>query len=321
MTSTGTVSPFETIIGIDISKDRLDIAALPGRQHHSFANTPAGHARFIAWIARHAPGPFLVFEATGACHRDIEQAIARAGLAHAKVNPARAKAFAKALGQSAKTDRLDAAMLAALGQSGLAAPAEPTSQTLYDLRELETALSGLIRQRAQARTRIHTQRLPAVRRMTRQLIALLGRQIEQLEARMLDLIGADPALKRKAGTLISIPGIGGRTAARLVCGMPELGELSGAQAASLSGTAPRTRQSGKRQARAFVHGGRAHIRRILYMPALIAARHNPDMKTLYQRLTEAGKPPKVALAAIMRKLVCLANALIKNNRKWTPQPA
>lgn len=320
MTSTGTISSFETIIGIDISKDHLDAFELPGRARHRFAQSGTGIRSLMKRVGL-ATSPLVVFEATGPYHRDLEQALGRAGIVFSRVNPARAKAFSKVLGQPAKTDSLDAAMLAALGQSGLAAPTPPLPESLHELKALETALSALIADRARLRTRAHTLVLALLKRQNTAQVALLDKQIKALEAEIRRRLDEDPDLRRKTEILTSIPGIGLRTAHRLICRMPELGTLSQGQAASLSGTAPRTRQSGKWHGHAFVQGGRALVRQALYMPALIAARFNPDMKQLYQRMTQSGKPRKVALATIMRKLVCLANTLIKNNRIWTTNPA
>jgi transposase len=243
-----------------------------------------------------------------------------AGLALCKVNPARARRFAEAIGQSAKTDRIDAAMLARMGAvlepDARAAP----SKTASDLKELHMMRAALVKDRTAAKNRAGTLTLPLLKRQLRQRLAAIDRQITQIEQAMQALIEADPELARKRDILISIPGIAERSAFALLTGMPELGDLGNPAASALSGTAPRTRQSGKWTGKAFVQGGRAHVRRSLYMPALAAARFNPDLNHTYRHLTGRGKPPKLALTAIMRKLIILANTLIRENRKWTPKP-
>lgn len=310
----------ETTIGVDVSKDTLDAHLHPDGTHRQFTNNAAGFRAMLAWIGGR-PVARLVFEATGAYHRAFERAMGEAGLALCKVNPARAKRFADAAGQGAKTDRIDAAMLARMGLA-LQPQARPApSKVQADMKELQMMRAALVKDRVAVKNRAPTLTLPLLKRQLRERLAAIGRQIEQIERALRELVEADPELARKRDILISIPGIAERSAVALLTGMPELGDLDGQTAAALSGTAPRTRQSGKWTGSAFVHGGRAHVRRSLYMPALAAARFNPDLKAKYKALTQKGKPPKLALTAIMRKLIVLANALIRSDRKWTPHPA
>jgi transposase len=306
-------------IGVDVSKDTLDVHLHPDGMHRQFTNDAAGFLLILDWIAGR-PVTRLVFEATGAYSRAFERAMGEAGLALCKVNPARARRFAEASGQGAKTDRIDAAMLARMGAL-LQPDARPApSKTASDLKELHMMRAALVKDRAAAKNRAATLTLPLLKRLLRQRLAAIDRQIRQIEQAMHALIEADPELARKRDILISIPGIAERSAFALLTGMPELGDLDSQAAGALSGTAPRTRQSGKWTGKAFVQGGRAHVRRALYMPALAAARFNPDLRETYQTLTRRGNPPKLALTAIMRKLAILANALIRDNRKWTPKP-
>lgn len=306
-------------IGVDVSKDTLDVHLHPDGLHRQFTNDATGYRAVLGWVAGR-PVARLVFEASGAYHRAFERAMGEAGLALCKVNPARARRFAEAIGQSAKTDRIDAAMLARMGAvlepDARAAP----SKTASDLKELHMMRAALVKDRTAAKNRAGTLTLPLLKRQLRQRLAAIDRQITQIEQAMQALIEADPELARKRDILISIPGIAERSAFALLTGMPELGDLGNPAASALSGTAPRTRQSGKWTGKAFVQGGRAHVRRSLYMPALAAARFNPDLNHTYRHLTGRGKPPKLALTAIMRKLIILANTLIRENRKWTPKP-
>lgn len=306
-------------IGVDVSKDTLDVHLHPDGTHRQFTNDASGFSLILDWIAGRSVAR-LVFEATGVYHRAFERAMGEAGFALCKVNPARARRFAEASGQGAKTDRTDAAMLARMG-AVLEPDARPApSKTACDLKELHMMRAALVKDRAAAKNRAATLTLPLLKRLLRQRLAAIDRQIGQIEQAMHALIEADSELARKRDILVSIPGIAERSAFALLTGMPELGDLDSQAAGALSGTAPRTRQSGKWTGKAFVQGGRAHVRRSLYMPALAAARFNPDLRETYQALTRRGKPPKLALTAIMRKLAILANALIRDNRKWTPKP-
>lgn len=310
----------ETTIGVDVSKDTLDVHLHPAGDHRQFENTPKGFRAILKWIGDQ-PVARLVFEATGPYHRAFERAMGDAGLPLCKVNPRQAKRFGEAIGQLAKTDRMDAAMLARFGvlvEPGIrAAP----SKIISDLKDLHVARIALVKDRTAARNREKTLTSPLLKRQTRQRLSSIESHLKEIEAAIHALINADVDLRRKFAILVSIPGIATRSAFALLIDMPELGTLAAQEAAALSGTAPMTRQSGKRTGKAFVSGGRVNVRQALYMPALVAARFNPDLKDKYQAFTARGKPPKVALTAIMRKLIILANALIRDNREWAPKMA
>lgn len=318
MTSTGPRSTYHSAIGIDVSKDHLDVCRLPGREHRRFSNTIAGLDELIGWV-KTCRVDLTIFEATGAYHRALERALGEAELTLCKVNPLRAKRFAEALGHHAKTDPLDAEALASMALAGVVGPTPPVDAKALHLKELEGELQSLIALLAQTEVRLKTLQGRLVIRQAKTRRDRLKRQIAELEAEIARTIATDTGLQRRLDILTSIPGIAQRTAARLLIRMPELGTLTPGQAASLSGTAPRTRQSGQWKGVAFVHGGRADVRKALYMPAIVARRCNPDLKRLFERLTSQGKPAKLALTAIMRKLIILANALIRDNRKWTPE--
>jgi transposase len=198
---------------------------------------------------------------------------------------------------------------------------QPKPENLNELKELYVAREALVKDRTAARNREKQLTLPLLRRQNAQRLAQIERQIEAIEAGIKARLKADPALARKLEILTSVPGLSTITAFALLIEMPGLGSLDGKQAASLAGLAPMTRQSGRWTGRAFMSGGRASVRRALYMPALAAARFNQDLKAKYQQLIDAGKPPKLAIAAIMRKLLVLANALLKGDRYWTEKPA
>ena len=307
-------------IGVDVSKDTLDVHLHPDGLHRQFTNDASGFRGILGWIADR-PVARLVFEASGVYHRAFERAMDEAGIALCKVNPARARRFAEAAGQTAKTDRIDAAMLARMGAVLKPDTRPALSKTACDLKELHMMRAALVKDRTAAKNRAGTLTLALLKRQLAQRLAAIDRQIRQIEQAMRALIEADPGLARKRDILISIPGIAEQSAFALLTGLPELGNLDRQAAGALSGTAPRTRQSGKWTGKAFVQGGRAHVRRSLFMPALAAARFNPDLRQTYKTLTGRGKPPKLALTAVMRKLIILANALIRENRTWTPKPA
>ena len=283
-----------------------------------FANNAAGIKRLAEWIG--APVQCVVYESTGPWHRALEEALADT-LPLACVNALRARRFAQALGQEAKTDAVDARVLAAMGAAIPLRNVTPRSATGRDLDELQTARDALVRDRTAALNRGHHARYPLLKRQFELRLAQMERQIKALDAEIGKLIAADEALSRRAEVLTSIPGIARVTAAGLLSKMPELGRIDGKAAASLAGLAPVTRESGAWKGRSFIGGGRSRPRRMLYMAAVSAITHNPDLARKYQELRARGKPPKVALTAVMRKLVVLANALLAQDRKWTPQPA
>jgi transposase len=302
-------------IGIAVSKDTLDVHIHPAGEHRQFENTPTGFRTIVRWIADR-PVARLVFEATGPYHRAFERAMGEAGLPLCKVNPRQAKRFGEALGQLAKTDRTQ-------GCSPASGPC--SNRTCARRPRRSSVISRTCMWPAQPSSRIAPQpgtgKIPLLKRPSRERLAQIARHLEAIEDRMLAIIESDQDLARRLAILTSIPGVATRSAFTLIADMPELGTLDGQATAALSGTAPMTRQSGKRTGKAFVTGGRVNVRQALYMPALVAARFNPDLAAMYQAMTARGKPPKVALTAIMRKLIILANALIKADRKWESRGA
>jgi transposase len=307
-------------IGIDISKDHLDVHRLSDGARARFANDKTGHKALIKWLSK-VPVARVVYEPTGPYHRGLEHALGSVGLPLAKVNPRQARRFAEATGRLAKTDRADAAMLARMGEL-LALQSGPMhGKILNDLKELHVARQALVKDRTAAKNREKTLSIALLKRQNMARLKEIGRALAAIDQVMKTLIASDASLHRRFDILLSIPGVSMLTACALLIDMPELGTLDGKQAASLSGLAPIARQSGHWIGRAFIRGGRANVRQALYMPALVAARFNPDFKHTYGRLIGAGKPPKVAITAIMRKLVVLANALLRDDRSWSPNLA
>jgi len=262
----------------------------------------------------------VVFEPTGPYHRDFEAAFS-GRLQLVKVNPLQARRFAQSQGTRAKTDAVDAAMLARMGRALELVPDRPAEEIQIVLRELRVARSGLVRDRTALMNRLSAARLPLVRRLVKARLAQAERQIATLDAEIEARLEACPKRRRAAQILTSIPGIGRITARSILAECPEIGTLRHKQIAALAGLAPMTRQSGTWCGKARIEGGRRHLRQALFMPALVAMKKNPDLSAKYHALRAAGKPHKVALTALMRKLLILANTLLKENRLWQPKSA
>ncbi len=301
-------------VGIDISKAHLDAHRLADGHSAQFDNDPAGFRALIDWIG--TPVECVAYEATGPYHRDLEEALSKAKLPLAKVNPWQARRFAEATGSRAKTDAVDARKLAQLAATLEPRRTQVPSKTQRRLQDLQTSRDALMRQRTAALNRRRQLREPLLKQQNQ--INMFERHLRAIDRKLQTLIAADEARARKLEILTSIPGIAATTATGLLAEMPELGALSGKAAASLAGLAAVPRESGAWQGRAFIRGGRARARRLLYMPAVSALRWNPDLAEVNRRLRARGKPGKVALVAVMRKLIVLANTLVRQDRIWSP---
>ena len=295
--------------GLDIAKLNLQLH-LAGRIH-DLPNTAAGHRRLLKLLTSQ-PGVHVVCEATGGYERAVVAALHEAQVPVSVLNPARVRHFARATGQRAKTDDLDAAVLTAYGQALQPKPTAPRS-------EQEQQLAELIRRRVQVLEvlvgqRQQTQRLtvPVLRRQAQSLVRRLEREVKQIEAQLKELRTQAATLDARVQKLEAITGVGTLTALGVLAELPELGSLNRRQAAALAGLAPHPRESGQWHGRRSIGGGRAPVRRALYMAALVAAHANRQLKAFYQRLRTAGKPAKVALTAVMRKLIVLMNHILKN---------
>ena len=300
-------------IGIDISKATLDVYASPAGIDCRFDNSVKGHKALLKWLTQW-PIERIAYEATGTYHRALEAALADRPCI--RLNPERARRFAQATGTLAKTDLIDAAILARMAAT-LQPPIRPArSQKQVLLAELINARDGLIRDRTALKNRQKNISLAILKRHCKQRLDQIACHVEALDAEIAAIIAADAELARRHEILASIGGLGTLTANQLIATMPELGTLENKQAASLAGLAPVARQSGQWKGKSFIRGGRANVRKALYMPALVAARFNPDLKAKYQQFIAQGKPPKVAITAIMRKLIVIANTLLKADRIW-----
>jgi len=304
-------------IGIDVCKARLDVHIEPGGAHFASANTPKGRARLAQQLKR-LPVALVVMEATGKWHLAIHRHLHEAGMLVAVINPYRSRKLADVFGQLAKTDRIDAKVLALFAERIRPPVSLPASKAIGELRELGAGRRALIGERTALVNRLATVQSKLVARQLRSRLKTVQRHISQLDDAIKTLIDSQPDLHHKRRLLLSIPGIGPIVAQILIAHMGELGACSPGQIAALAGLAPMNRDSGTMRGRRMIRGGRAHVRKALYMAALSATRYNPDMKAFYARLTDNGKKPKVALVAVMRKLIILANTLIGENREWKP---
>lgn len=295
----------------------MDVHELPSGRTARIANTAAGFKDLAAWISPETG--CVAYESTGRWHRAMEEALA-ATQPLACVNPARARRFAQALGQEAKTDAVDARVLAMMAAAIKLRRVEQSSPVQRDLEELNTARDALMRDRTATLNRSKHLRHKLLRRQNKLRLAQIERQIKALDMEIRSLVGDDDDLSRKVQILTSIPGVAQITAVGLLAGMPELGRLDGRAAASLAGLAPFTRESGKWKGYSFIGGGRRRVRQALYMASLSAINCNPDLARQYQALRSRGKPGKVALAAIMRRMLVLANVLITEDRAWQAVP-
>ncbi|PZU82002.1 MAG: IS110 family transposase, partial [Shinella sp.] len=303
----------EITIGADISKDHIDLYRLPDGDRLRVSNDGKGFAAVLGWIGN-TPVARVVYEPTGAYHRAFERFMLTSGLPVSKVNPRQARRFAEATGKLAKTDRADAEMLAQFGMLLNPRLLSPDAASFGELKELHAARLALVKDRTAAKNRGRNITQPLLKRQSTARLKQIEAQIAQVEQAITDHIALDESLKARFDILVSIPGLSKITAFTLLIEMPELGELDEKAAGKLAGLAPSDRQSGRWTGRAFIIGGRAIVRQALYMPALVATRFNPDLKVKYHTLRKAGKPPKVAITAIMRKLVVLANALLRKQQ-------
>ena len=302
------------IVGIDIAKAHLDLHLLPEGRGWRIAYTPAAMAELVEQMCRLQVG-LVVMEASGGYERLCADLLAGAGLAVAVINPRQVRRFAGALGKLAKTDRIDAAIIADYG-----ARIRPPAR--YRADPERSRLAALVARRRQlvAMTVVERQRAdpaqldPTVADDIARHLHFLELDLHDLEQRIAALIAGHPLWARLSAALQAINGVGPQTATALITQMPELGTVSRRQAAALAGLAPINRDSGASRGRRFVQGGRTSLKTALYLAALSAARFNPVLKTFYLRLRTAGKPPKTALIAVARKLLTILNAIAKQTR-------
>ncbi len=303
--------------GIDVAQEWLDVALSFSETGKRWANDEAGIAAAVTWLKEQQP-TLVVLEATGGLEVPVVAALACGSVPTAVVNPRQVRDFAKALGKLAKTDRIDAQVLARFG-----AAVKPSSRRLPDAQAQE--LNSLVARRRQV-LEMHTaevnrrhRALPVVRRCIDQVLRLLEVQLAELDKDLQDRLKASPLWREQEDLLQSVPGVGNVLTFTLIADVPELGSLNRKQISALVGVAPLNRDSGNFRGKRRVWGGRASVRAILYMATLAATRWNPIIRSFYQRLLAAGKPKKVALTACMHKLLVILNAMVKYKTLWNPR--
>ena len=307
-------TPIETFVGIDISKATLDVAIWQSDQYRKFSNDAKGIQELMAWLSELAP-ILIVLEATGGYERLIVAELVLAGLPVAVVNPKRVRDFARSTGLLAKTDKLDAHVLA-----HFAAAVRPAVRPLHS--EEEERLAALVSRRRQLiemltmeKNRLSNAHATMRTHLQTHINWLMDEQ-KILEAEIDQFIQGTPLWKEKDELLRSVPGVGNVTSITILAELPELGTINRQEIAALVGVAPVNKDSGIKSGKRRVFGGRASVRSVLYMAALSATRFNRTIKAFYDRLIKAGKPFKVAITACMRKLLTILNAIIRHNQPW-----
>lgn len=301
-------------IGIDVSKDRLDIGVLGEKQARQVENTCQGIGQLVAWMLELQP-ELIVVEATGGYQRSVVDALFHAGLSVAVVNPARVRQFARACGLLAKTDKLDAQVLAEFGQRVQPKRYEGKS-------EAENQLSALLVRRKQLEEMLKAEQnrlrtiSPSLRGSVERIIAILKEEKKRLEEQIEQFLREQKAWQEQREILDSAPGVGPVTTATLLADLPELGKMDRKKIAALVGVAPMNYDSGKKRGYRKTKGGRGEVRSILYMSTLVATRHNPVIQAQYQQLLKRGKLKKVALTACMRKFLTILNAMVRDRQPF-----
>jgi transposase len=301
-------------VGIDVSKDRLDVHVRPDNIERSLANDEQGFNGLLDVVQQLSP-TIIVLEATGGYERRLVAFLLAHQLPIAVINPKRVRHFAKATGQLAKTDRIDAAMLAHFAEVMQPPVRSIPDAFLEELRDLLARRRQLLDMIVAEKNRLATTR-KSIRRQLLEHIHWLEKRLTSLDEDLDHHIESSPTWKAKDDLLQSVPSIGPASSRSLLIQLPELGQLNRHQIASLVGIAPFNQDSGRFRGRRSIQGGRTSVRCALYMPTLVAIRHNPSIREFYQRLVLTGKPKMVALIASMRKLLTILNSIIKNNQPW-----
>lgn len=312
-------SLIEKFVGVDVSKGTLDLCIEPAMERLHVAHDEAGIMQVVKRLKEVAP-TLIVMEATGGLEVRLATELAGQGLPVAVINPRQARDFAKATGQLAKTDAVDAAVLAAFARAIRPAVRPIKDADVRDLDDLLTRRRQLIEMRVQETLRLKTASKVQKTSLTAH-IAWLDERIADLDDDLTRRLRSSDVWRAKDDLLRSIPGVGAVTSLTMLAKCPELGSLNRREIAKLTGVAPVANDSGKRRGKRFIWGGRADVRAVLYMATVSAIRCNPLIKAFADRLTQAGKPAKVVIVACMRKLLTIMNSMVKNNTPWNPKLA
>ncbi len=302
-------------VGIDVSKDRLDVHVRPSGEAFAVTRDGKGLEELIERLRAWTP-TLVAVEATGGFETIVAAALAGAGLPLVVVNPAQIRHFAQAVGKRAKTDPIDAAVIARFAEAVRPEPRPVPDAEARLLAELVTRRRQIIAMLVAERQREKRASHPRVRKSLARHIRVLEKELPEVDGDIDTLVRGSPAWREKQDLLVSVPGIGKTLARTLIAELPELGRLDRRSIASLAGLAPYTRQSGCWRGKSMIAGGRVAVRSALFLAALVASRHNPILKTFYQRLLSAGKPKMVALIAVARKMLTILNAILRDQRPW-----
>jgi transposase len=302
-------------VGIDVSKDHLDVALRPSGELFAVQRNAAGLEQLVARLRELSPH-VIALEATGGFETVAVAALAAAMLPVVVVNPAQIRAFAKAIGQRAKTDPIDAAVIAHFAEATRPEPRPLPDEATRLLADLVTRRRQIIEMMGAERQREKRVTVPRLKKSIARLIKALEKELTSLDADIDDAVRGSPVWREKEDLLSSVPGVGPTIARTLIAELPELGRLGRKQIAALAGLAPFTRQSGQWRGKSFIGGGRTVVRTALFMGALVAKRHNPVLKAFFDRLVATGKPKMVALIAVARKLLTILNAILRDARPW-----
>jgi transposase len=308
----------QNILGVDVAKDWIDICDLASGRIFRIGAKPRALKAFASKLPKDA---LIVFEASGGYERALMDALEAAGLAYARINPRQAREFARATGRLAKTDRVDARVLAEMGKALGLAPTPPVDPARRRLAELIARREDLVGAVTAETNRLHQAADPFVRRDIRSHLAVLRRRKLLLETEIAGHTRKHEALDALVRRIQTVPGFGPAIAPAIVAYLPELGALDRRAIASLGGLAPHACDSGQRRGKRQVWGGRAQVRRALYLAAFIASRCDPQLRAFRQRLFAAGKPIKLVLIAVARKLLTILNAMIRDGHDYQPRPA
>jgi transposase len=309
----------QVYVGIDVAQDSFDVALYDSSERWTAHNNASGIADTVARLEALAP-TLVVMEATGGLEHGLARMLGAVEIPVAVVNPARIRAYAKALGRLAKTDRIDAEVIAHFAQAIKPAAQTHASADAQERKDLLSRRNQLVGMIAGEKNRLY-RASPHIRPSITAHIAWMEEQVEQIDHDLDDKLSEDKEYKQRQQQLRTMKGVGPIVARALIVGLPELGHLSGKQIAALVGVVPFNRDSGKFSGKRFVSGGRSAVRTALYMAALVASRWNPDIKALYQRLLKAGKCKPVALTACMHKMLLILNAMARDGSYWQPKGA
>jgi transposase len=307
----------DVFVGVDVSKDRLDVHVLPSEAAFSVERTSAGVAALADRLAELEPA-LVAMEATGGFETIVAAGLAAAGLPLAVINPRQIRAFAQAAGKRAKTDPLDAQVIARFAQALRPEPRPVADEQAQALGELVARRRQLVEMMVAERNRRRSLSQPRLIKGVDRLLAALQQELTGLERDIDETIRGSPVWREAEELMTSVPGVGEKTARSLIAELPELGRLDHKRIAALAGLAPYNRDSGRFRGQRRIAGGRAPVRTALYMAATVAARHNPVLKTFAERLRAAGKRPKQVLIAVARKLLLILNAMLRERRPWQP---